>query len=112
MTKETIINPADLTEQEQAEFISGWEEAGGFMDDCEDNPCPWCCPWYYMDSIVVSGDTPYEWGASWWEACREEAESIRREESMFMADYLPDPPAEIDLSDILSRQEVQHVHVR
>lgn len=26
--------------------------------------------------------------------------------------YLPDPPAEIDLSDILSKMEVQHVHVR
>ena len=56
------ITTSDLTEEQQAAFITGWEDAGGYTDDCEASPAPWCCPWCYQRSITVTGDTPEEWG--------------------------------------------------
>lgn len=74
------ITTSNLTEEQQAAFMVGWEAAGGYTDDCEDSPAPWCCPWCYQRSITVTGDTPEEWGASWWQQCREEVETLMREE--------------------------------
>ena len=65
------IATSDLTEERQAAFIAGWEAAGGYTDDLE-SPAPWCCPWSYTDSILVTGDTPEEWGGAWWRQCGEE----------------------------------------
>ena len=60
-----IINTTTLTEAEQGQFIKGWKEAGGYIGDLE-APIPWCCPWMYEEEIEVRGETPYDWGASWW----------------------------------------------
>ncbi len=37
------------------------------MDDCvSDHPCPWCSPWYSGEGVLkLRGDTPAEWGASY-----------------------------------------------
>lgn len=69
------ITTSDLTEEQQAAFIAGWEAAGGYTDDCE-SPAPWCCPWCYRRSIAVTGDTPKAWGFSWWEQCRDEVKRL------------------------------------
>lgn len=78
------VKPADFTVDQQNAFISGWENAGGYTDDISNSPAPWCCPWCYMGEkeIEVSGDTPAEWGISWWEHCKDEIEqSIIKEEA-------------------------------
>ena len=68
----TTLNLTALTDVQKDEFVSGWKEAGGYMGDVE-SPAPWCAPWTWGDTeIEVSGDTPQEWGASWWYAKKPE----------------------------------------
>lgn len=69
------IDAADLSEEEQEEFIEGWEAAGGYTDDLDESPAPWCCPWYHGNTVItVKGSTPKEWGADWWSQCKDEIE--------------------------------------
>lgn len=69
------IDAADLSEEEQEQFIEGWESVGGFTDDLDESPAPWCCPWYHGNTVItVKGSTPQEWGADWWSQCRDEIE--------------------------------------
>lgn len=59
------VDVNELTEKEERGFIDGWENEGGFMDDCvSDHPCPWYSPWYSGEGVLkLRGDTPAEWGA-------------------------------------------------
>lgn len=54
------VDVNELTEKEERGFIDGWENEGGFMDDCvSDHPCPWCSPWYSGEGVLkLRGDTP------------------------------------------------------
>lgn len=74
-----ILVLSQMTEQQRSAFIAGWEKSGGYMDDLE-SPNPWCCPWYYEKQIKVTGEVPEEWGASWWEQCRNEVEQLLESE--------------------------------
>lgn len=77
----TTLNLKTLTEEQQAAFIEGWKNAGGYTGDLEtSNPYPWCCPWDYTDSIEVEGETPEEWGADWWRQNKAEIEALIAEE--------------------------------
>lgn len=81
MSEFKTIDPTELTEKEQSQFIDGWESVGGYTDDLDGcNPYPWCCPWNWAAEIVVEGETPEEWGASWWEACKDEIEELLQDE--------------------------------
>lgn len=74
------IDTADLSEEEQEQFIEGWESVGGFTDDLDESPAPWCCPWYHGNTaITVKGSTPQEWGADWWSQCKDEVEQLIKE---------------------------------
>ena len=75
----TKLYLAALSEQDQDRFIDGWTAASGYVGDM-DLPNPWCCPWFYADAIDVEGETPEEWGADYWEQCREEINSLHPEE--------------------------------
>ena len=76
------IDAADLSEEEQEEFIEGWESVGGYTDDLDESPAPWCCPWYHGNSVItVKGSTPKEWGADWWSQCKDEIEEELANES-------------------------------
>lgn len=76
-----MIDTKDFTEEQQAQFIEGWEAAGGYTDDLDDSPAPWCCPWYHGNTkIEVVGDDPRAWGAQWWAQCKEEIEELLKEE--------------------------------
>lgn len=69
------IDTADLSEEEQEQFIDGWESVGGYTDDLDESPAPWCCPWYHGNTVItVKGGTPQEWGADWWSQCKDEIE--------------------------------------
>ena len=35
---------------------------------------PWCAPWYTEEVIEVTGNDPKEWGAQYWEQCKDEIE--------------------------------------
>jgi hypothetical protein len=61
------VDVNELTEKEERGFIDGWENEGGFMDDCvSDHPFPWYSPWYSGEGVLkLRGDTPAEWGASY-----------------------------------------------
>lgn len=75
------INPEDLSPKQRDEFVSGYEQAGGYMGDAE-SPAPWCAPWTHGTSeIVVAGPTAKDWGACWWRSNREEIESLLEEEA-------------------------------
>lgn len=75
------IDTADLSEEEQEQFIEGWESVGGYTDDLDDSPAPWCCPWYHGNTkIEVEGDDPREWGKQWWSRCKDEIEELLKEE--------------------------------
>lgn len=69
------IDTTDLSEEEQEKFIEGWESAGGYTDDLDESPAPWCCPWYHGNTVItVKGSTPKEWGADWCSQCKDEIE--------------------------------------
>lgn len=74
------INTKEFTTEQETAFIKGWEESGGYMGDA-DSPNPWCCPWYWQEEITVEGESPEEWGASWWAACKDEIEELLAEEA-------------------------------
>ena len=61
------------SEQAQQEFIEGWEDAGGYIDDLE-GPSPWCCPWYYSPIINVNSRKPYDMGKEYWRRVKPEIE--------------------------------------
>lgn len=74
------IDTADLSEEEQEQFIEGWESVGGYTDDLDESPAPWCCPWYHGNTVItVKGSTPKEWGADWWSQCKDEVEQLIKE---------------------------------
>ena len=69
------IDTADLSEEEQEQFIKGWESVGGYSGDLDESPAPWCCPWYHGNTVItVKGSTPKEWGVDWWSQCNHEIE--------------------------------------
>ncbi len=81
------LNLKTITECQKDEFVNGWENAGGYMDDLNsDNPNPWCCPWYWRDTIDVEGKTFEEMGADWWRQCKDEVEELRAEEEELRAE--------------------------
>lgn len=67
----------DFTER----FIDGWKEAGGIFFDLENgNPHPWCCPWVGNWGMEVEGETPKDWGASYWQQMHHQvADCVRQE---------------------------------
>lgn len=69
-----------LSNQDKEAFIAGWESAGGYVGDM-DSPTPWCCPWFYADSIDVEGETLEEMGADYWRQCKPEIEAQLAEEA-------------------------------
>lgn len=76
------VDTADLSEEQQQEFVEGWESAGGYTDDLDESPAPWCCPWYHGNTVItVKGSTPKEWGADWWSQCKDEIEEELANES-------------------------------
>jgi len=65
----TLVNTMSFTDTERADFISGWQDAGGYMGDA-DFAAPRCTPWYRDDAwIEVSNEalSPQQMGAGWWE---------------------------------------------
>ena len=69
------VDTADLSEEQQQEFIEGWESVGGYTDDLDESPAPWCCPWYHGNTVItVKGSTPKEWGADWCSRSKDEIE--------------------------------------
>lgn len=76
------VDTADLSEEEQEAFIEGWESVGGYTDDLDESPAPWCCPWYHGNTVItVKGSTPKEWGADWWSQCKDKIEEELANES-------------------------------
>ena len=75
-----VIDPAELTEEQRAEFVTGWIDAGGYMGDT-DSPCPWCAPWYWTHDLEVVGADPYEWGADHWKSVKEDVERLTASEN-------------------------------
>ncbi|MDR1587393.1 MAG: hypothetical protein LBS57_08060 [Treponema sp.] len=69
------------TEYQRGQFVSGWEDAGGYTGDL-DTPTPWCCPWLHADTTIPmpEGSSPREAGRLWWESCREEVEELLAQE--------------------------------
>ena len=67
------LDTKTMTEEQRAAFIEGWEEACGYIDDMG-SPDPWCAPWYTQEIIEVTGNDPKEWGAQYWEQCKDEIE--------------------------------------
>lgn len=76
------IDTKDFTKEQQAQFIEGWESAGGYTDDLG-SPAPWCCPWHHGNTrIEVTGDDPRDWGAQWWDQCKDEIEELLKDEEV------------------------------
>ena len=78
----TKIDTTKFKEEDRAAFIEGWEMAGGVTDDANsDNPCPWCCPWDYSETIEVTGTDVKDWGRQYWFQCKPEVEAALAEEA-------------------------------
>ena len=75
----TTIDTTKFTEEEQSQFIEGWKAAGGYIGDLEAG-CPWCMPWYWCETIEVTGTDIKDWGAQWWEQCKDEVERLLKED--------------------------------
>lgn len=67
------LNTKTMTEEQRAQFIEGWEEV--YDIGCPD---PWCVPWpwFTKEVIEVTGNDPKEWGAQYWEQCKDEIEHL------------------------------------
>lgn len=75
------IDTADFTEEQQKAFIEGWESAGGYTDDLDESPAPWCSPWTHGNTVItVKGESEKDWGAQWWDQCKEEIEELLKSE--------------------------------
>ena len=79
-TKEGVIlyNTSMLSDEEKAEFIQGWKDAGGYMGD-SDSPCPWCAPWLRANPFVEPphyNAFVHEIGRFYWETCKSEIEAL------------------------------------
>lgn len=70
------IDTSKWNERQQEQFIDGWVDAGGEVEDI-DSPSPWCCPWYYDPVIDVSSNNPYRAGKEYWEQVKDEVKSYR-----------------------------------
>ena len=78
----TTIDTTKFTEEERDLFIEGWKDAGGYVEDLEAGvDCPWCMPWYWCETIEVTGTDIKDWGAQWWEQCKDEVEALLKEEA-------------------------------
>ena len=78
----TVAIPVDttkLTDEQREQFVGGWKEAGGTMDDAE-SETPWFAPWLWKPEIVVHGTTPEEWGADFFRQCKPEIDALLAEE--------------------------------
>lgn len=65
------VDTRTLTQDQREHFIAGWLSAGG-LDFDFNTKAPRACPWEHENSVVsVAGQSPYEWGKSWWEQNRE-----------------------------------------
>lgn len=84
MKKDTIIiDTRKYSEEEQAAFIEGWKDAGGYTDDLDlGTPCPWACAWHHTDYEIEApkGTTPYQAGAIWWDFCKDTLAEVLAEE--------------------------------
>ena len=74
------LDTTKMTEEQQEQFVEGWEAAGGYTGDTE-SPAPWCAPWYTGETISVTGDDAKDWGAQYWAQCKDEVERILAEEA-------------------------------
>lgn len=74
------LDTTKMTEEQQDQFIAGWEDAGGYTGDTE-SPAPWCAPWCSGETIEVTGDDAKDWGAQYWAQCKDEVERILAEEA-------------------------------
>lgn len=75
------IDTVDFTEEQQKAFIEGWESAGGYTDDLDESPAPWCCPWTHGNTVItVNGEREKDWGADWWAQCKDEIEELLKSE--------------------------------
>lgn len=77
----TTIDTTKFSEEERDLFIEGWKDAGGRVEDIEAGvDCPWCMPWYWCETIEVTGTDIKDWGAQWWEQCKDEVERLLKED--------------------------------
>ena len=68
------VDTSKWSEDEQLDFIEGWEDAGGYMGD-SDSPSPWCCPWFSGQPVInVQGSDPYTMGKNYWRLVKNEVE--------------------------------------
>lgn len=76
------VDTKTLTQDQREHFIAGWLSAGG-LDFDFDSKAPRACPWEHENPVVsVTGQTPYEWGKSWWEQSREVMQEKARQFSV------------------------------
>lgn len=81
------VDTRKFTQEQRNEFISGWEQAGGYMGDSLAD-APWCAPWYSEPHIIdVEGKTPEEWGAAYWRQMRAEVEQELERERLEFESY-------------------------
>ena len=73
------VRASRLGDRERDAFCTGWEAAGGYVDDYESDT-PWCAPWYFDAYVLCVGGCPEQWGADWWYVCRPEIERLLAEE--------------------------------
>lgn len=73
------VDTRTLTQDQREHFIAGWLSAGG-LDFDFNTKAPRACPWEHENSVVsVVGQSPYEWGKSWWEQNREAMQEKARQ---------------------------------
>lgn len=99
------VDVNELTEKEERGFIDGWENEGGFMDDCvSDHPCPWCSPWYSGEGVLkLRGDTPAEWGASYFRQVKAALMAVVRQTCGCYIDEKPKTPFNDEMFEGLSQ---------
>lgn len=75
-----LVDFEKLTDNEQDEFVRGFNDADDLGVDDWDSSTPWGAPWFWSSPEELEGDDAYEWGQAWFVKNRDEIEELAEAE--------------------------------
>lgn len=75
-----LVDFEKLSDEEREQFSEDFMGADDLGVNDWDSSTPWGCPWFWSRPEELDGETPAEWGESWFLKNRAEIESLLAEE--------------------------------
>lgn len=71
-----LVDFEKLSDEEQQDFVRGFNDADDIGVEDWDTSTPWGCPWFWSSPAELEGETAYEWGEAWFLKNRAEIEEL------------------------------------